>query len=599
MESEKIENYGVIGDLHTVALVHLNGSIDWLCLPRFDSGSCFTRLLGGPENGFWQIRPTGVILDNHHNYVSHTLVLETFFQTSTGVVKLTDFMPPRNSHPSIMRIVECVEGFAEMEMDLVVRFDYGSSVPWVRSEGERILMILGPHALVISSTAEMYGENMTTKSRFTISKGQQHTFTATYYSSISHTPASPDPTESLPKTIEYWEKYIGSCNERFGEYQEVVERSIITLKALTYAPTGGIVAAPTTSLPEAVGGVRNWDYRYCWLRDATFTLYALMIDGFEEEAKRWRAWLLRAAAGDPKQLQIMYGLSGERLIPEFEIGWLSGFRDSKPVRIGNAAAKQFQLDVYGELIDAFYQFRRSGIKTSDDSWQLQLSIFEFVEQHWMEPDEGIWEIRGPRRHFTYSKVMAWVVFDRAIKVVEHHSMKGPVKKWRLIRDEIFNSIMENGYRSDLGHFVQDYDSTNLDASLLLLPLVGFIDANDDRMRRTVEAIDATLNVAGLVRRYETGPNNQDGLPGDEGVFLACSFWLVDNLVLSGRRDEAKLRFDHLLTLGNELGLFSEEYDPVSLQMRGNFPQAFTHVGLINTARNLVSPSFPAASRNST
>ena len=596
MDNELIENYGIIGDLHTVALVSRMGSIDWLCLPRFDSGACFASLVGTKENGAWTLQPADDVLDNHHNYIPGTLVLETYFKTATGEVKVTDFMPPRDIHPKIIRLVEGINGTVKMKSSLVLRFDYGSSVPWVRRQRDDLLMVVGPNSVLFSASVEMHGVELATESDFTISAGEVESFSMVYFDSIASTPIAPNPTASLKKTLAYWKEFISSFGEDFGEYADVVTRSLITLKALTYDPTGGIVAAPTTSLPEAIGGVRNWDYRYCWLRDATFTLYAMMTDGLEKEAQSWRDWLLRAAAGDPTQLQIMYGVGGERMIPEFSIPWLRGFADSAPVRVGNAASNQFQLDVYGELMDAFYQFRRVGLEPSDDSWQLELAIIDFVAAHWMEPDEGIWEIRGPRRHFTYSKVMAWVVFDRAVKLVERFGMEGPVEKWKAVREEIRASVMEHGYSEALGHFVQDYDSTSVDAALLLLALVGFIDAKDPKMTRTVKAIDEKLAVAGIVKRYETGLNNRDGLPGNEGVFLACSFWLVDNLVLSGRSAEAKQRFDHLLTLGNELGLFSEEYDPVTQRMLGNFPQALTHVGLINTARNLSSSRSPAKHR---
>ena len=598
MDLEQIETYGIIGDLHTVALVSRMGSIDWLCLPRFDSGACFASLVGTKENGHWTIAPTGSVIDNHHSYIPKTLVLETYFQTATGTVKVIDFMPPRNSHPNIVRIVEGIKGTVEMDMTLVLRFDYGSSVPWVRRIGDDLLMVAGPNAVLVRSTVEMHGKDFSTSSKFAVSEGETQSFTAIYFSSVTNTPTVHDPSEALRKTISYWRNFTAICKQNCGEYQEMVERSLITLKALTYAPTGGIVAAPTTSLPEAIGGVRNWDYRYCWLRDATFTLYAMMIDGFEKEARSWRDWLLRATAGDPTQMQIMYGIDGERMIPEFPIPWLRGFADSTPVRVGNAASNQFQLDVYGELMDAFYQFRRAGLEQSDDAWQLQLAVIDFVEAHWRDPDEGIWEIRGPRRHFTYSKAMAWVVFDRAVKLVERYGMDGPAEKWRETREQIRVSVMNHGYRDDLGYFVQDYDSENVDASLLLLSLVGFVDAKDPKMIRTVAEIDRRLSVSGIVRRYETGATNEDGLPGDEGVFLACSFWLVDNLELSGRSKEAKERFDHLLTLGNELGLFSEEYDPHTHRMLGNFPQALTHVALINTARNLSGIITPATQRHS-
>lgn len=598
MERELIEDYGIIGDLHTVALISKRGSIDWLCLPRFDSNACLARLIGSDENGFWRITPKEPVIKYERRYLPRTLILETTFTTASGKAKIIDFMPPRNSHPSIYRLVEGIDGVVDMTMELIVRFDYGTTVPWVRHIEGGLSMVSGSGGLAISSNVALESEDFKTIANFQATPGETQTFSAIYHDSITKPPAPHEARESFEHAFSFWQTYMNGCKPIFGEYQEVVERSIITLKALTYQPTGAIVASPTTSLPEQIGGIRNWDYRYCWLRDATFTLYALMIDGFEREALKWREWLLRAAAGDPTQLQIMYGIGGERLIPEFTIPWLSGYRDSAPVRIGNAASNQFQLDVYGELMDAFYQFRRSGIKYSEESWHLQLVIVDFVAKNWDKPDEGIWEIRGPRRHFTYSKVMAWVVFDRAIKLVERYGMAGNDQEWRTIRDDIHKSIMANGYNEKLGYFVQDYESTNLDASLLLLPLVGFIDAADPKMVRTAQAIDERLSINNVVKRYETGESGEDGLPGDEGVFLACSFWLVDNMVLAGKTKEAKIRFDKLLQLGNELGLFSEEYDPNNLSMLGNFPQALTHVALINTARNVTQELSPAKHRTS-
>ena len=589
---QPIESYGIIGDLHTAALVSKEGSIDWLCLPRFDSGACFASLVGHQDNGYWQIRPAGQILDGHHTYLDRSLVLATYFETATGVVRVIDFMPPRNSHPTIHRIIEGVQGQVEMEMAIKVRFDYGKSVPWVRREGEHLYMVLGPNALLIGSTMKLSGKDFSTRAAFTVSEGQRHSVSMVFYDSTSPVPHMHDPSEALEACLNFWHGYMRRCNEHCGEYQELVERSIITLKALTYGPSGGIVAAPTTSLPEEVGGVRNWDYRYCWLRDAAFTLDALLVDGFEREAAAWIKWLIRAAAGDPTQLQIMYGIGGERLIPEYSLKWLPGYLGSSPVRVGNAASEQFQLDVYGELLDSFYRFQCSGIEPLEDFWPLLTAVVEYVEGHWNEPDEGIWEVRGPRRHFTYSKVMAWVVFDRAVKLIEEYGARGPLKRWTKVRDEIRDSVLSRGFHEDAGTFVQDYDSDRLDASLLRLSLVGFVDAADPRMVATVEAIDQRLSSGGLIKRYETGEADTDGLPGREGVFLACSFWLVDNLVLQGRFHEAKSRFDELLTLGNELGLFSEEYDPLTHRMLGNFPQALTHVGLINTARYLVENAPP-------
>lgn len=592
-----IEDYGIVGDLHTVALVSRFGSIDWLCLPRFDSGACFAALVDEDDAGFWRIGPKGAPPAVSRSYVKDSLVLETVFTGDFGSFKVTDFMPPRTDNPTIIRIVEGLSDLSSVEMELCVRFDYGQTVPWVKRTGDGINMIAGPHGLSLESPVHLQGRSMRTYANFTIEAGEEVAFTLTYHNSLQPAPSGYDPAIALENTLEYWQNWALRCQDHFGEYQDVVMRSLITLKSLIYSPTGGIVAAPTTSLPEEIGGERNWDYRYCWLRDATFTLYALMVDGYADEARRWRDWLLRAAAGAPEQLQIMYGVAGERLIPEFELDWLTGFEGSKPVRVGNAASDQFQLDVYGELLDAFYQFRRSGIAAVDDAWDLELRVVEFVENNWRNPDEGIWEVRGPRRDFTYSKVMSWVALDRAVRVVERFGFDGPVERWKAEKDIIRNEVLQKGFNPEVGAFTQYFGSTALDASVLLLPLVGFIDVNDPRMLSTVEQIDKTLSVDGLLRRYSDEEEWVDGLKGSEGAFLACSFWLVDNLALMGRYEEAKERFDHLLTLGNDLMLFSEEYDSRSKRMLGNFPQAFTHVGIVNTARNVLKSSSPAMHRS--
>jgi len=591
-----IEDYGVIGDLHTVALVSKTGSIDWLCLPRFDSGACFANLLGGEGRGHWRISPKDQMIAKSRRYVKDTLVLETLFEDDSGSFRVVDFMPPRLDNPCLIRIVEGVSGVSRVESELEVRFDYGQTVPWVKRTQDGLNMIAGPHALSLESSVNLMGRNMETFAEFVLEKGERVSFTLTYHGSLEPAPRASDASIALENTIEFWQNWVLQCREDFGEYRDVVVRSLITLKALTYAPTGGIVAAPTTSLPEQMGGSRNWDYRYCWLRDATFTLYALMVDGYADEARRWRDWLLRAAAGDPQQLRIMYGVAGERLIPEFEIPWLNGYENSRPVRVGNAASDQFQLDVYGELMDAFYQFRRSGIPSLNDAWDLEVKVVEFVEKRWRDPDEGIWEIRGPRRDFTYSKVMAWVALDRAIRVTERFGFEGPSARWKAVADEIKKEVMTKGYNEDIGAFTQYFGSTSLDASCLMLPLVGFIKADDPMMLSTARAIDERLSEDGLLRRYSDDQDHVDGLDGEEGVFLACSFWMVDNLALAGRKDEAKDRLDHLLTLGNDLGLFSEEYDVHSKRMLGNFPQAFTHVGIVNTVRNVLNSQSPAKHR---
>ncbi len=591
-----IEDYGVIGDLHTVALVSKTGSIDWMCLPRFDSGACFANLLGGEGRGHWRISPRSGEISKKRRYLKDTLVLETYFESQSGSFKVIDFMPPRLDNPCLIRIVEGVSGISQVESELEVRFDYGQTVPWVHRTNDGLNMIAGPHALSLESSVNLRGRNMETFADFVVESGERVSFILTYHGSLEPTPRALDASISLENTVEYWQNWVLQCRDDFGEYHDVVTRSLITLKALTYAPTGGIVAAPTTSLPEELGGSRNWDYRYCWLRDATFTLYALMVDGYAEEARRWRDWLLRAAAGDPEQLQIMYGVAGERLIPEFELPWLRGYEDSKPVRVGNAASDQFQLDVYGELMDAFYQFRRSGIPSFNDAWDLQTKVVEFVEKSWNQPDEGIWEIRGPRRDFTYSKVMAWVALDRAVRVTERFGFDGPTERWKAVRDEIKDEVMAKGYNESVGAFTQYFGSKSLDAAVLLLPLVGFIRADDPKMVSTVNALEKGLSVSGLLRRYSDEDEEVDGLKGEEGVFLACSFWMVDNLAISGRKEEAKERLDYLLTLGNDLGLFSEEYDVHSKRMLGNFPQAFTHVGIVNTIRNVLNSQSPAKHR---
>lgn len=596
MTSTPLENYGLIGDLRSCALVSRGGSIDWLCLPRFDSPAIFANLLGDESNGFWRIAPKTEIIDNHHVYIQRTLILQTYFETKTGVMLTTDFMPPHQHLSTLIRTVECIEGEVEVAMDLAVRFDYGKIIPWVKHHNKGLRMIVGPHALLFHSTVPTHGYQRTTKAHFRLTKSERASFSLIHYDSIDAPPDEVDIDTLHENTIKYWRTHLQQKAKVFGEYQDVVDRSIITLKALTYDPTGAIVAAPTTSLPEELGGSRNWDYRYCWIRDATFTLYALLIDNEKHEARKWRDWLLRAAAGDPSQLQTLYSVDGTRFLPEYELSHLSGYENSLPVRIGNGATQQFQLDVYGELMDAFYQFTFSGIQPRDDAWDFQLELLEFVEAHWKDPDEGIWEIRGPRQHFTFSKVMAWVAFDRGIKMIEKFGEKGPLTRWLRVREEIRQQVMERGFNAETGTFVSFYGSTLLDSSLLKLPLVGFIGANDPMMLRTRDAIRKRLTKNGLLLRYETDNNNVDGLSGNEGEFLVCTFWLVDNLVLSGEITEAKELFAHLLTLSNDLGLFSEEYDVVKQRMVGNFPQALTHIGVINTAWNLASYVSPARLR---
>jgi GH15 family glucan-1,4-alpha-glucosidase len=583
----RIEDYGLIGDLQTAALVSREGSIDWLCFPRFDSGACFAALLGDAENGHWTLQPAGEFHSPGRRYIDDTLILETTFETSDGSARLIDFMPPRETTADVVRIVEGVEGRVEMRMELALRFDYGSVVPWVRNLDGGLVGIAGPEAVVLRTPVELEGRDFRTYASFTVSKGDRVPFVLTWFRSHEEPPKTVEPEEALKDTTSYWQEWAERCTHG-GRWHDDIHRSVLTLKALTYAPTGGVVAAPTTSLPEALGGVRNWDYRYCWLRDATLTLLALVRSGYVEEAGAWRDWLLRAAAGKPEDLQIMYGVAGERRLTELELPWLSGFAGSQPVRVGNAASGQLQLDVYGELLDALYQARRNGLAASPDTWRLGLKLLDWLESGWREEDQGIWEVRGPRRHFTHSKVMAWVAFDRAVKTIRRLDREGPIDRYRAARKEVRESVLRDGYNADRGAFVQFYGSDRLDASLLLIPLVGFLPADDPRVVGTVDAIQRELMRDGLVERYRADDENVgvDGLPPGEGVFLPCSFWLAAVLAKQGRYDEALALFERLLSLRNDLGLISEEYDPERKQLVGNFPQAFTHMTLVETAFTL-------------
>lgn len=584
--SQRIEDYALIGNTRTAALVGKNGSIDWLCLPTFASPSCFCALLGTKEHGYWQLRPSVPTRQTYRRYRDGTLILETDFETDAGRATLIDFMPvPReDGQVNVIRLVRGRTGTVPMEMSLCLRFDYGRTVPWVRRTSYGLIAVAGPQAIKLATPIEMQGEDFTTRAPFLIHAGQTVPFVLTWYRSFNPLPVTQDPETSLKETEDDWRKWSGCCTYQ-GEWRDAVLRSVITLKALTFSPTGGIVAAPTTSLPEQLGGERNWDYRYCWIRDATFTLYAMLTCGYRSEAKAWREWLQRSVAGLPSQMQIMYGIHGERLLSESEAPWLPGYENSYPVRIGNAAHEQFQLDVYGELMDVFHTSRLHGIDADDDSWRIQQVLLEFIEQAWREPDEGIWEVRGPRRHFTHSKVMAWVAVDRAVKAVERWHLPGPVDKWRALRDTIHADILAHGYNASRQSFVQSYGSDELDASLLMLPLVGFLPPDDPRILNTIAAIERDLLVDGFVLRYRNDPDI-DGLQGQEGVFLICSFWLVDNLALTGRLDEARHLFNRLLDLRNDVGLLAEEYDPRSGRQVGNFPQALSHVALINSAQNL-------------
>jgi len=597
----RIEDYGLIGDLATAALVARDGSIDWLCWPRFDSDACMSALLGTPEHGRWLIAPKHPAGRITRRYRGNTLILETLFETADGAATLIDFMPPRedpsrNSGSHVVRIVVGERGRVEFRSELVLRFGYGANVPWVtRMDEPTLRAIAGPDMVVARSPVRMHGENFKTVANFTVAAGERLPFALSYALSNRPLPEPFDAEAKLAATERYWTGWAGN-NKISCPWNEAVCRSLITLKALTYAPTGGMVAAPTTSLPEQVGGERNWDYRFCWLRDATLTLLALMNAGYYEEARMWRDWLLRAAAGAPRQMQIMYGIRGERRLTEWQVPWLPGYEGSRPVRIGNAAHNQRQLDIFGELMDALHQARQGGLGGYEAGWDLQRELLAHLETIWAEPDEGIWEVRGAREHFTYSKVMAWVAFDRAVKSAEMFDLHGPVMQWKMTRDKIHADVCARGFNHDLGCFVRAYGGKELDASLLLMPAVGFLPPTDARVRATVEAIEARLMSDGLVLRYDTSTAD-DGLPPGEGVFLACSFWLADALLMLGRRDAAVRLFERLLSLRNDVGLLSEEYEPRSRRLVGNFPQAFSHLALVNTASNLAHYKKPAEQRS--
>ena len=583
----RIEDYAFLSDTQTGALVSRDGCVDWLCFPRFDSGACFAALLGDRNNGRWSFWPQGEITATRRRYRGDTLVLETEIETADGAVRLIDFMPPRGENPDIVRIVEGLRGRVRMKMDLIIRFGYGHIIPWVRKRDGDLEVIAGPDALVLRTPVETHGEDLTTVADFTVRQGERVPFVLTWFPSHEKPARAIDPEHALEETVAYWEEWSGKCKPQ-GEWHEAVLRSLITLKGLTYAPTGGIVAAATTSLPEEIGGVRNWDYRICWLRDATFTLYSLMSAGYLEEARAWREWLIRAIAGSASQMQIMYGVQGERRLDEYEIPWLAGYENSKPVRIGNAASEQFQLDVYGEILAVNYVAHRAGIANNEADWHLQIQLMKFLETKWREPDEGIWEVRGGRKQFTHSKMMAWVAFDRAVKLVESCDCRAGehLERWREVRDEIHREVCERGYNAKKKAFTQIYGSEELDASLLMMPLMEFLPIEDERVVGTIEAIQRELMWDGFVLRYRPEESGVDGLPGGEGVFLPCSFWLADCLHLMGRTEEARDLFQRLLDLRNDLGLLSEEYHPVAKRQLGNFPQAFTHVALVNTARIL-------------
>ncbi len=591
-----IEDYALIGDTHTAALVGRDASVDWLCLPRFDSSACFAHLLGDTDHGFWRIAPAASpppgqgdpLLATRRRYIDDTLVLESEFDLPEGTVRITDCMPVREASPCVVRLVECIAGAVDMRMDLEIRFEYGSVVPWVRRVDGQLVAIAGPDGLALWTTAPTHGEKMRTVSEFHLREGQTTSFVLTHFASHGEVARPVAAQYAIEETKSWWQEWADLANFEPHKWRDAVVRSLITLKALTYAPTGGIIAAPTTSLPESLGGERNWDYRYCWLRDATLTLSALMAAGYREEAADWRDWLLRAAAGDPSKLQIMYGAAGEKNLKEDVLDWLPGYEGSKPVRIGNAAAGQYQLDVYGEVLGTLHEARRTGLEPAGPAWDLELALMDFIETGWKEPDDGIWEVRGPRRHFTHSKVEAWVAVDRAIHDIEDFGLQGPLDKWRSIRAEIHKQVLEKGFDAERNTFTQYYGSKELDASVLMIPIVGFLPAKDPRVIGTVEAIMRDLSVDGFVSRYDSEKSEHvDGLSGREGAFLACSFWLADDLHLIGRTDDAVQLYERLLSLRNDLGLLAEEYDPVAKRLVGNFPQAFSHVSLVNTTVGLL------------
>lgn len=591
----RIEDYALIGDMQTAALVCRDGTVDWLCLPRFDSHAIFAGLLGTEEHGFWRLGPAHAAdaappTAARRRYRGDSLILESEWDTPRGTVRVTDFMPPRDGAPQLIRIVEGVTGRVPMRSALRMRFSYGRVVPWVHKHEGRTVAVAGPDSVWFDTACETYGKALTTYADFTVAPGDRIAFTISWEPSHKQPPALPEPEQSLEATEVFWRDWVEQCTYH-GPYREAVVRSLITLKALTYAPTGGIVAAPTTSLPEEIGGVRNWDYRYTWLRDAAITLSSLLRTGYREEARAWREWLLRAVAGDPENLQIMYGIAGERELGEAELDWLPGYEGSTPVRVGNGAAHQLQLDVYGEVTEALHLAHMTGLSRNDYASLLQLKLIRYLENHWDQPDEGIWEVRGPRRHFVHSKVMAWVAVDRTIKLIESGDADGPLEKWRELRDDIHRDVCEKGYDKERNTFTQSYGSRELDASLLLIPQMGFLPPDDKRVIGTIEAIQRELSTPdGFILRYPTTGEDAgvDGLEGDEGAFLACSFWMADDLAMIGRVDEARKLFERLLALRNDLGLLAEEWDPRLQRQVGNFPQAFSHVPLIDTALRLTA-----------
>ena len=593
--ASRIEDYAMIGDLGSAALIGRDGSIDWLCWPRFDSDACFAALLGKPEHGRWVIAPKAGSARITRRYQPNTLILETHFETKEGAATLIDFMPPRGGYAHLIRIVRGNRGKVVFHTEFILRFAYGAIVPWVtRIDDSTIRGIAGPDMAVLRTAVRLRGENLKTVGDFTVAVGEEVSFVLSFARSHQNLPKPADAAECLRATEEFWTEW-SSRNKIRGSWDEAVMRSLIVLKALTYAPTGGMAAAPTTSLPEFIGGSRNWDYRFCWLRDATLTLLALMNAGYYDEAQAWREWLLRAAAGSPRQIQIMYGLRGERRLTEWEVTWLPGYENSKPVRIGNAAHSQLQLDIFGEVMDALHQARQGGLGANEAGWAMQREFLLHLARIWREPDEGLWEVRSGREHFTHSKAMAWLAFDRAVRSAEMFKLPGPIEEWRETRQRIHADVCAHGFDKQLGSFVRAYGSKELDASLLLLPAIGFLPPDDPRIVSTIEAIERRLMVNGLVLRYDSATAS-DGLPAGEGVFLACSFWLADAYLMLGRRDDALRLFNYLLSLRNDVGLLSEQYEPRTGRLVGNFPQAFSHLALVNTASNLAHFQKPAEQR---
>ena len=580
----KIEDYALIGDMESAALVDRNGSIDWLCWPDFSSEACFAALLGTPENGYWKIQPMEGEWRSSRRYREHTLILETTFEHSGGAVKLIDFMPPRGHHSDVVRVVEGVRGTVPMRMELALRFDYGHTIPWVTAIDDGVRAVAGPSVAILHTSEQVRGENLTTVAEFTVRKGERAWFTLTYGSSWEPDPKRMNHKQAYNDTVRIWRNFAARLKYK-GKFRAQIERSLIVLKALTFRPTGGIVAAPTTSLPEWIGSVRNWDYRYCWLRDSTFSLLALMNGGHYEEAEAWQDWVLRALAGSPDQVQIMYGLRGEQRLTEGEIEWLNGYENSKPVRVGNAAAEQVQLDIYGEMLDSFFHAQHGMHRHNENDFRVLSLMMHRLETIWQEPDDGIWETRGGRRQFTYSKMMAWVAFDRAVMLAEQLKYDAPIEKWKTIREAIHSEICAGAFNKSKNSFTQAYGTEELDAALLLMPVVGFLPGSDPRVKGTVEAIERELMPRGFVLRYDTS-KVQDGLPPGEGVFLACSFWMVSSLKAIGRKRDAQKLFDRLLGLCNDVGLLSEEFDPEHNRMVGNFPQAFSHIAMVNAAFDL-------------